>query len=155
EAIRRIADSSRIPVVYASSAAVYGNHEQLPIEESAPVEPKSPYAVDKYGSELHARIASQLHHIPTVGLRFFNVYGPRQDPRSPYSGVISIFAERLLRGEPIEIFGDGSQTRDFVFVRDVVAALIAAMKRAEESPAPLCAVYNVCTGTETSIMAMA
>src|SRR5205823_7381722 len=137
-----------VPVVYASTAAVYGNCGNVPVDEESPAAPLSAYGADKHACELHARIAGAIHGIPTVGLRFFNLYGPRQDPLSPYSGVISIFAERLLRGEPIEIFGDGSQTRDFVFVRDVVAALIAAMKRAEESPAPLCAVYNVCTGTE-------
>ena len=79
-----------------------------------------PMVPTNYGCELHARVASHVHGIPTVGLRFFNVYGPRQDPRSPYSGVISIFCERIRRGAPIDIFGDGGQTRDFVYVADVV-----------------------------------
>lgn len=154
ECIRKLG-YSRVPVVYASSAAVYGDCKQLPVGETAPIRPTSPYGVDKYGSELHARIATEVHRIPTIGLRLFNVYGPGQDPRSPYSGVISIFCERLLRAQPIEIFGDGSQTRDFVFVADVVTSLIAAMRRAEESSTPMCAIYNVCTGTKTTVLDLA
>jgi UDP-glucose 4-epimerase len=100
---------------------------------------------------LHARVASHVHGIPTVGLRFFNVYGPRQDPRSPYSGVISIFCERIARGAPIDIYGDGGQTRDFVYVADVVAALLAAMRSgAVDAP-----VFNVCTGNATSVLELA
>jgi len=118
-----------VPVVYASSAAVYGDCPTVPITEDASCRPLSAYGADKYGCELHARVASHVHAIPTTGLRFFNVYGPRQDPRSPYSGVISIFCERIARGVPIDVFGDGGQTRDFVFVEDVVAALLAAMQR--------------------------
>src|SRR5262249_54431964 len=86
---------TRTPVVYASSAAVYGDVATVPISEEAHCRPLSAYGADKLGCELHARVASHVHGIPTVGLRFFNVYGPRQDPRSPYSGVISIFAERI------------------------------------------------------------
>ena len=89
--------------------------------------------------------------IPTVGLRFFNVYGPRQDPKSPYSGVISIFCERIAAAAPINIFGDGHQTRDFVYVADVVAALLSAMAL---RPAGARA-YNVCTGIPTSVEALA
>ncbi len=96
-------------------------------------------------------VASHVHAIPTVGLRFFNVYGPRQDPKSPYSGVISIFCERIATGAPVTIFGDGQQTRDFVYVADVVAALLAAMSlRPSGSP-----VFNVCTGVATSVAALA
>jgi UDP-glucose 4-epimerase len=149
DAIRR--QHSRIPVVYASSAAVYGDCKTIPIPESADRIPLSAYGADKYGSELHARVASHVHGIPTAGLRFFNVYGPRQDPRSPYSGVISIFCERIAAGTPIAIYGDGQQTRDFVYVTDVVAALLAAMAlRPTASP-----VFNVCTGVSTSILALA
>ena len=115
-------------MVYASSAAVYGDAATVPIAEATERRPLSAYGADKLGCELHARVASHVHGIPTVGLRFFNVYGPRQDPRSPYSGVISIFCERIRRGAPIDIFGDGGQTRDFVYVADVVAALLAAMR---------------------------
>jgi len=138
------------PVVYASSAAVYGD-AATPITEDTERRPLSAYGADKYGCELHARVASHVHDIPTVGLRFFNVYGPRQDPASPYSGVISIFCEKLRRGAPIDVFGDGQQTRDFVFVADVVAALLAAM-RLRPGDAP---VYNVCTGIPISVLALA
>src|SRR6185312_9578769 len=105
---------------------VYGDAKTVPITEAEPCAPLSAYGADKLGCELHARIATHVHGIPTVGLRFFNVYGPRQDPASPYSGVISIFCNRIRRGEPIDVFGDGGQTRDFVFVADVVNALLAA-----------------------------
>src|SRR5580658_5449763 len=105
-----------VPVVYASSAAIYGDCADLPIKESATKHPLSAYGADKYGCELHARVASHVHGVPTVGLRFFNVYGPRQDPRSPYSGVISIFCERLAAGRSVTVDGDGLQSRDFVYV---------------------------------------
>lgn len=149
DAVRR--QGSRIPVLYASSAAVYGDAATVPIAETEPCVPLSAYGADKYGCELHARVGSHVHGIPTVGLRFFNVYGPRQDPKSPYSGVISIFCERILRGMPIAIFGDGQQTRDFVYVADVVAALLAGMAlRPADAP-----VFNVCTGLPTSVDALA
>ncbi len=149
EAIAR--QRARLPVVYASSAAVYGDCAVLPIAETAERAPASAYGADKYACELHARVATQLHGIPTTGLRFFNVYGPRQDPRSPYSGVISIFADRLRRGEPIDVYGDGEQTRDFIAVADVVAALTAAMTRS----LPGAPVFNVCTGAPTSVLQVA
>jgi UDP-glucose 4-epimerase len=149
DAIRR--QGSRNPVVYASSAAVYGDAATVPIAETEPRTPLSAYGADKYSCELHARVASHVHGIPTVGLRFFNVYGPRQDPKSPYSGVISIFCERIAAGQPINIFGDGGQTRDFVYVADVVAALLAAMAL-QPNDAP---VFNVCTGIPTSVQALA
>jgi UDP-glucose 4-epimerase len=140
-----------IPLVYASSAAVYGDAATVPIAETCRCTPLSAYGADKYGCELHAKVASHIHGIPTAGLRFFNVYGPRQDPKSPYSGVISIFCERISAGLPVGIFGDGQQTRDFVYVADVVRALIAGMTlRAAGSP-----VFNVCTGIPTSIAALA
>ena len=89
----------------------------FPVDEESPVAPLSAYGADKHACELHARVAGAIHGVPTVGLRFFNLYGPRQDPSSPYLGVISIFADRLLRGEPVEIFGDGEQARDFAFIK--------------------------------------
>ena len=144
------AKTTRTPTVYASSAAVYGA-ATIPITEATERRPLSSYAADKLGCELHARVAGHVHGIPTVGLRFFNVYGPRQDPKSPYSGVISIFCERLRRGAPIDIFGDGKQTRDFVYVADVVSALLAAMNLA--SPDAL--VFNVCTGSATAVLDLA
>jgi UDP-glucose 4-epimerase len=148
DTIRR--QGSKVPVVYASSAAVYGD-APVPIAETAAKVPLSAYGADKYGCELHARVANEVHGIPTVGFRFFNVYGARQDPKSPYSGVISIFCERIVRGLPVMVFGDGLQTRDFVHVADVVRALLAGMAlRPSGSP-----VFNVCTGVPTSIEALA
>ena len=149
DAVRRL--SERIPVVYASSAAVYGDAAATPMREDDHCRPLSPYGADKLGCELHARVASRLHAIPTVGLRFFNVYGPRQDPRSPYSGVISIFCERIRRGMPIEIFGDGGQTRDFVYIGDIVEALLAAMRLKPVEAR----VFNVCTEIEISVLDLA
>jgi UDP-glucose 4-epimerase len=150
DAIRR-QGRGQVPVVYASSAAVYGDAAALPITETTPCRPLSAYGADKYGCELHARVAGIGHGIPSMGLRFFNVYGPRQDAQSPYSGVISIFCERIRSGQPIAVFGDGQQTRDFVYVGDVVRALLAAMQRASVA-AP---VFNVCTGVPTSVQALA
>ena len=113
-------------VVFASSAAVYGDLPELPKREDMPLKPLSPYAVDKLASEYACQMYTHLHGLETVCLRYFNVYGPRQDPGSPYSGVISIFADRLKKGERPVIYGDGEQTRDFVFVSDVVEANIKA-----------------------------
>jgi len=138
-------------VVYASSAAVYGDNPAMPLREENAPSPINAYGADKYGCELHGRVATLLHGVPTVGLRFFNIYGQRQDPRSPYSGVISIFADRLARKAPIDIFGDGRQTRDFVAVSDAVRFLVAAMT----TPAAAGAVFNVCTGQGTSILDLA
>jgi len=125
--------AGRIPVVYASSAAVYGEQERLPIAEDAPTLPLSAYGADKLGCELHARVAGHVHGVPTMGLRFFNVFGARQDPGSPYSGVISIFCDRMSRGEGVTIHGDGGQTRDFIHVSDVVRGLVAAAGAANVS----------------------
>jgi UDP-glucose 4-epimerase len=140
-----------IPVVYASSAAVYGANPSTPLGERSETRPLSVYAADKLACELHAAVASHLHCVPTVGLRFFNVYGPRQDPASPYSGVISIFADRLARGQELTVYGDGAQVRDFVFVGDVVDVIVAAMARQQ----PGAFVCNVCTGEGTTILALA
>lgn len=141
----------KIPVVYASSAAVYGDCATVPIGEDAPVAPLGAYGADKAACELHARVAGAVHAIPTVGLRFFNLYGPRQDAQSPYSGVIALFADRLARGGPVEIFGDGEQVRDFTYVGDAVAALCRALGVA----GPDAPVLNVCTGKGTSVRALA
>ncbi|SUS04144.1 Epimerase [uncultured Defluviicoccus sp.] len=148
----RCAREAPIPVVFASSAAVYGNPGVPLLRESQETVPLSPYGADKRASELHAAVATQLHNVPCVGLRFFNVYGPRQDPSSPYSGVISRFADALARNSTIEIFGDGEQVRDFVFVHDVVDALMKAMERAGQGESGIC---NVCTGRATSIRELA
>ena len=110
---RRLRRRREIPIVYASSAAIYGDCATVPIGEDTPVAPMSAYGADKSACELHARVVGAVHEIPTVGLRFFNLYGPRQDAQSPYSGVIALFADRLRLGKPVEIFGDGEQVRDF------------------------------------------
>lgn len=142
-----------LPVVYASSAAVYGDIGEQVARESLPTRPLTAYGADKLGSELHARVAWSIHGVPNVGLRFFNVYGPRQDPSSPYSGVISIFA-RLARedGQPT-VFGDGGQTRDFVYVADVVAHLMAAMAHLGDEKGAF--VFNVCTGRSITVLDLA
>lgn len=142
-----------IPVVYASSAAVYGDLPQALLSEDLPCAPLSAYGADKLACEWQARIATQLHNIPTFGLRFFNVYGPRQDPSSPYSGVISIFAQRIPTKQKITIFGDGAQSRDFVYVSDIVETLERAMRALYTKPAHY--VANACTGKHISITALA
>lgn len=136
-----------IPIIYASSAAVYGDNPSLPLSETDRTQPISAYGSDKLGCEHHARTGSLSRGLRTTGLRFFNVYGPRQDPESPYSGVISIFARRALDGLPITIFGDGEQSRDFVYVDDVVTALISASQR----PGDGAEVFNVCSGQQTTL----
>jgi len=141
-----------LPVVYASSAAVYGNLEGI-AHETAVASPRTAYGADKLGSEQHAKVGLLVHGVPTVGFRFFNVYGPRQDPSSPYSGVISIFAEAIGEGLPITLHGDGGQTRDFVFVDDVVQHLMAGMRLLKDEPTAM--VFNVCTGIETTIRELA
>lgn len=150
-----IAKSGRkIPVVYASSAAVYGDSNALPLAETTPVNPLSAYGADKYACEIHGKIAAGLFGIPNAGMRFFNVYGPGQDPKSPYSGVISIFMDKARKGTPMTIFGDGSQSRDFVFVADVVKALRAAMEFLAADGASH-EVFNVGTGNAITIRELA
>ena len=108
-------------VVFASSAAVYGNNgEGESIVEDTPKAPLTPYAADKLSSEYYLDFYRREHGLEPVILRFFNIFGPRQDPSSPYSGVISIFTERAMNRQPVSIFGDGEQTRDFVYVLDLV-----------------------------------
>ncbi|MEJ8865307.1 NAD-dependent epimerase/dehydratase family protein [Pseudomonas jessenii] len=116
-------------VLFASSAAVYGNNgEGESIDEDTPKAPLTPYAVDKLASEQYFDFYHRQHGLEPVIFRFFNIYGPRQDPSSPYSGVISIFSERALKGLPITVFGDGEQTRDFVYVEDLVDLLVQAIE---------------------------
>ena len=144
---------SPIPVVYASSAAVYGENPDTLSEDATP-RPVSAYGADKLGCELHGLVASRVHGVPNCGVRFFNVYGPRQDPRSPYSGVITIFSDRLKEGRDITINGDGYHTRDFIYVGDVVNALQVAMKYCSAN-GNMSDVFNVCTGVETNIIDLA
>jgi UDP-glucose 4-epimerase len=148
---RNAANGAPIPVVYVSSAAIYGNNEAVPLAETELPAPLTAYGADKLGCEHHARVAHHVHGVPTTGFRFFNIYGPRQDPASPYSGVISIFTDRILAGKSIALHGGGEQTRDFVYVRDAVRFLMRAM----EGRAGAAEVFNVCTGRATSVKRLA
>lgn len=129
-------------VVYASSSSVYGDTPTLPKQEEMTPNPKSPYAITKLAGEYYCRIFSDIYGLKTVSLRYFNVFGPRQDPRSQYAAVIPLFITRILNRTPPTIFGDGTQTRDFTFVKDVVQANIRAM----ESDAV--GVFNVACGRQ-------
>jgi len=134
-------------LVFASSASIYGINNVLPLKESEPYVPMSPYALDKVYAEQLAKLYYQLYGLSSVALRYFNVYGPRQDPKSPYSGVLSIFADRLSKKEQPYIYGDGEQTRDFIYVKDVVNANIRVMEMKGKGAF----VFNVGTGKSISI----
>ncbi|WP_409487573.1 NAD-dependent epimerase/dehydratase family protein [Pseudomonas promysalinigenes] len=119
-------------VLFASSAAVYGNNgEGESIAEETSKAPLTPYAVDKLASEQYLDFYRRQHGLEPVVFRFFNIFGPRQDPSSPYSGVISIFSERAAQGLPITVFGDGEQTRDFLYVGDLVQVMVQALELAQ------------------------
>lgn len=136
-------------VVCASSAAVYGGLPGLPKREDMPVDPLSPYAVAKLAGEHYARVFSLLYGLPTVSLRYFNVYGSRQDPRSQYAAAVTRFIYQIANGSLPVIYGDGEQTRDFVYVKDAVRAAIQAMESRAEG------VYNIGSGKETSVNTLA
>jgi UDP-glucose 4-epimerase len=155
EAARMAGAGRALPVVFASSAAVYGDCAVMPITEDLPTLPISPYGADKLGSELHGRAAAAVFASRVIGLRFFNVFGPRQDPKSPYSGVISIFMDRALGGRDLTVQGDGEQTRDFVFVADVVRALRLSMARLAALECGYFGAFNVCRGESISINQLA
>jgi UDP-glucose 4-epimerase len=138
-------------VVFASSAAIYGEEPTLPKIEAMRPEPMSPYGVEKITGEHYLATWSKLFELETVALRYFNVFGPRQDPRSAYSGVISIFVDRILGGRPLTFFGDGSQCRDFVYVDNVVDANILAATREGVSGRA----YNVACGRRTTLVELA
>lgn len=135
-------------LVYASSAAVYGDTTELPVGEDAPTRPLTPYAADKLAGEHYLSFYGRKHGLAGTAFRFFNIYGPRQDPSSPYSGVISIFVERMRQKLPVTIFGDGQQTRDFVFVGDLAELLVSALNH---EPA-FGQVINVGRGVECSLL---
>ncbi|WP_460140831.1 NAD-dependent epimerase/dehydratase family protein [Pseudomonas sp. S2_E01] len=138
-------------VLFASSAAVYGNNgEGESIDEDTPKAPLTPYASDKLSSEHYFDFYRRAHKLEPVIFRFFNIFGPRQDPSSPYSGVISIFSERAQKGLPISVFGDGEQTRDFVYVADLVDVLVQAI----EQPQPEAGAVNVGWNQATSLKQM-
>jgi len=135
--------------VYATSSAVYGDNTDLPIKESAPIAPLSPYGLSKYVNELYALNFGQLFGMETIGLRYFNVFGPRQDPSGAYAGVISKFMDQFVRHEAPTINGDGSFSRDFVYIDDVVTAnILAATTNNREA---INQVYNIASGKRTSL----
>jgi UDP-glucose 4-epimerase len=134
-------------LVFASSCAVYGDAGSDAAREDRALAPKSPYAAQKLLGEHYLRHYGTALGLETVALRFFNVYGPRQDPGSPYSGVISIFCERLLRGEPVTFHGDGRQTRDFVYVENVVRANLLAV----EKDSAVGGVFNIACGASFTV----
>lgn len=133
-------------LVYASSAAVYGDSQNLPLDEDEALRPTNPYGLEKQVDELYAGLYARLHGLNSLGLRYFNVYGPRQDPSSPYSGVISKFMQGLSAGETLKIFGDGRQTRDFIHVEDVARANALALA------SDYSGVCNVATGSRVELL---
>ncbi len=135
-------------VVFASSAAVYGDLDALPLVEETPLRPLSPYAASKRVDEIYGQLFTTSFGLEVVGLRYFNVYGPRQRPDLQYAAAVPIFIRRLLEKQPITIFGDGGQTRDLIFVGDVVRANLLASVH----PAAPGQVFNICTGLETRII---
>lgn len=135
--------------VFASSSAIYGETSADSLCESLPPAPLTPYGLQKYASERYCQIFQQLYGLPTVALRYFNVFGPRQSFNSPYSGVIARFCTLMLRGETPVIFGDGSQCRDFVFINNVVNANLRAAETAPEQVAGR--VFNVGTGASITL----
>ena len=148
QAIHRAQRSIRL--VYASSAAVYGNTKQLPCRDDCSLidKPISPYALHKINNEEYAALYKKLHQVGSLGLRYFNVYGPNQDPHSPYSGVISYFMEAYKNDKLLTIFGDGLQSRDFIYVADVVTANWLALQ------SDYIGVLNIATGKPQTLLDM-
>lgn len=137
--------------VLASSAAIYGNDPTLPKQEDMRPAPESPYGLAKLTNEYYMSVFASLYGLETVSLRYFNVYGPRQDPKSMYSGVIAKFCEVVTTGQNPTVFGDGGQTRDFVFVKDIVAANLLAMSAPGVGRGEA---INIGTGTQSSLLAL-
>ncbi len=136
-------------VIYSSSSSVYGDTPTLPKREDMTPNPQSPYAVSKVAGEHYCRVFAQVYRLPTVCLRYFNVYGPRQDPNSQYAAVVPSFIKRCRDGEPPVIYGDGEQTRDFTFVKDAVAANILTAEGEASG------VYNIGSGKKVTINGLA
>jgi UDP-glucose 4-epimerase len=132
-------------LILSSSSAIYGETETVPISEKNPINPLSPYAVTKATGELYCKVYSEIYELSTIALRYFNVFGPKQDPKSQYAAVIPIFIDKLLKNESPIIYGDGEQTRDFVSVKQVVEANIFAAESNETGS------YNIGLGKSTSI----
>ncbi len=136
-------------VVFASSSSAYGDTPTLPKKEDMKPSPKSPYAISKLAGEYYCRVFSEVYGLKTTCLRYFNVYGPRQDPKSEYAAVIPRFITRVLSNSPPVIYGDGNQTRDFTFVKDVAKANILAMHSSAEG------VFNIACGRRMSLNELA
>lgn len=134
-------------LVYASSAAIYGNPVTIPLPEDIAKTQLSPYGLEKQVNEQYADLYKYLYNLPSLGQRFFNVFGPRQDPKSPYAGVIALFVDRISDAKPLTVFGDGEQTRDFIYVGDVARANVAALQHKSVEGA-----CNIGTGKKTSLL---
>lgn len=137
-------------VVYAASSSTYGDHPGLPKEEDKIGNPLSPYAVTKYVNELYAKVYANVYGMQMIGLRYFNIFGPRQDPQGPYAAVIPLFAKALLENKPPLIHGDGAHSRDFTFINNAVQANIAALFTGNQEA--LNQVYNIACGEQTSLL---
>ena len=137
-------------LIFASSAAVYGDNQNLPLKEDEKPKPLSPYGITKVSAEYYCKVFYELYGVPTVSLRYFNVFGERQG-YNQYAGVISIFINRALKGEPLIIYGDGRQTRDFIYVKDVVKANILVAESSKTNGR----VFNVAKGERTTILELA
>jgi UDP-glucose 4-epimerase len=137
-------------LIFSSSAAIYGDNPTIPKIESMPADPKSPYATSKYEGEQHCRSFTDQGRLTTVSLRYFNVFGPYQSPRSEYAAAVPAFIEKAIRNEPITIFGDGRQSRDFIYVKDVAAANAFFALKSDAT-----GVFNVACGRQTTITDLA
>ncbi len=135
-------------MVFASSAAVYGNSDQLPLSEEGPTNPINQYGMAKLEAETLLLSYEKSHDMTSTCLRFFNVYGPRQDPTSPYSGVISIFADLCASGRPVTVYGDGRQSRDFIYIKDITRGIITSATNTELPGG----IYNLCTGQGKTLL---
>jgi UDP-glucose 4-epimerase len=148
-----LAEAARARVkklIFSSSAAIYGDNPTIPKIESMPAEPESPYAASKYEGERHCRSFTDEGRLATVSLRYFNVFGPYQDPGSEYAAAVPAFIEKAIRNEPITIFGDGRQTRDFIYVKDVVAANSFFALKSQAT-----GIFNVACGRQITITDLA
>ncbi len=137
--------------ILPSSAAVYGNAESFPLKEGEEGQPLSPYALSKVFGEKYCRYFYRAYLLETISLRYFNVFGPRQDPLSPYASVIPLFLKKALAGERLQIYGDGEQSRDFIFIADVVEANFQAVGAPAEAAG---GVYNIASGERTTVNAL-
>jgi UDP-glucose 4-epimerase len=144
--LRAAADAHVRKFVFASSAAVYGHNPPIPTVETLPPRPRSPYAITKLDGEYYCEMFARERWLETASLRFFNVFGPGQDPGGPYAAAVPAFMQCAVRGEPLTVFGDGEQSRDFVYVRDAVSALAFAAENAHVT-----GVFNCGYGRATTI----